>query len=67
MQEINDFVVQFDKLLKSFFVDKVVLHNLDDNSIGYLQVSKIITVEGHKIVVLGFSGSNAYISPNCNQ
>lgn len=66
MPEIENFMDEFDVLLKKYSIDDVILTNYDDDTMGFRQLVKIIEDE-KKFLVLIYSGKNEILSTCCKE
>ena len=63
--EIEEFMDEFNDLLKKYAVDDVILINFDDNEMGYRQLMKFTKDEEKKYLVMSFSGKDETLCPCC--
>lgn len=60
---IDDFMDEFDILLKKYSIYDVVLINFDDDEMGYRQLMKITEIDGVRLLVMSYSGKGNILCP----
>lgn len=65
MNEIEEFMDEFNELLKKYAVDDVILINFDDKEMGVRQLVKFTKDEDKKYLVMSFSGKGEILCPCC--
>lgn len=62
---IQLFMDDFDKLMKKYSLDDLILINFDDDEMGYRQLVKISDTEEGRLLVFCFSGKGDVLCPSC--
>jgi hypothetical protein len=65
MKVLDEFMNEFDSLLKKYSIDDVVLINFDDDQMGYRQLVKLSETEEGRLLVMSFSGKGEILCPCC--
>ncbi len=65
MKMIDEFMEEFDSLLKKYSIDDVVLVNFDDDEMGYRQLVKFSEIDERRLLIMSFSGKGEILCPCC--
>ena len=67
LKEHEEFLEELQHLKAKYEIYSIVALNFDDETIGYIQMSRIQEINGKKCLILAFSGKGEKICQCCSK